>query len=363
MTQPPAQRKGRIGTLETARFLFIILIFLSHCVTETNRSPFDFGGESGVAFFFVLSGFVLSLGYGQSVEEGCFNGRKFFLMRLARLYPLHLLTMLATIALDSRLGITYSFGQIAAHALLVQAWTASSFYIGAINGVSWFLCDIIFFYAIFALLYRCLMHCRVSRLCLFGALLVLFYVPLASQVHDDDVNWTLYGYPLLRVIDFSLGIVLCRFYLSQRSQRIAGRVEALSVWRTTMLELLAVAAVVGAWALYAGMSKNLRCACLFWPVMTLVTYLLAVTDKGRGLLSRLMRLPLLMRLGALSFEIYLVHLIMMRVCFHVLHLVYGRVSEVQVFVAAFFASVAVAWALEKWFVTPIYNKVKSRLNR
>ena len=361
MTQPPIQRKGRIGTLETARFLFIILIFLSHCVTETNRSPFDFGGESGVAFFFVLSGFVLSLGYGQRVAEGTFNSRKFFLTRLARLYPLHLLTMLAALVLDSRLGITYTFGQIATHALLIQTWTASSFYISALNGVSWFLCDIIFFYAIFALLYRQLMRCRAGRLCLFEAVLVLLYVPLALQVPDDYVNWTLYGYPLLRVIDFSLGIVLCRFYLSQRSQRIAERVQSLSVWRATGIEMFAVAAVVGAWALYVGMPKSLRCACLFWPIMTFVTYVLAVTDKGSGLLSHLMRLPLLMRLGALSFEIYLVHLIMMRVCYHVLHMVYSGVSEVQVFVAAFFASIVVAWALERWFVTPIFKRVKGAM--
>ncbi len=349
--------------LETARFLFIILIFLSHCVTESNRSPFDFGGESGVAFFFVLSGFVLSLGYGKRVAEGSFNARKFFITRLARLYPLHLLTMIATLALDSRLGITYSFGQIMAHVFLVQTWTASSFYIGALNGVSWFLCDILFFYAIFALLYRWLMRCRVSGLCLFGVVLVVLYVPLALQVHDDDVNWTLYGYPLLRVIDFSLGIVLCRFWLSQRSQRIAARVERLSAGRATVLEMLAVAAVVGAWALYVGMPKSLRCASLFWPVMTFVTYVLAVADRGRGLLSRLMRLPLLMRLGGLSFEIYLVHLIMMRVCFHFLHMVYSGVGEAQVFVAAFFASVAAAWALERWFVAPIYNKVKASLQR
>ena len=48
---------NRIRTLQAARFLFILLIYLSHSVEPLAHSPFDFGGEGGVAFFFVLSGF------------------------------------------------------------------------------------------------------------------------------------------------------------------------------------------------------------------------------------------------------------------------------------------------------------------
>lgn len=358
-TQPQTQRKGRIGTLETARFLFIVFIYLSHCITETDRSPFDFGGESGVAFFFVLSGFVLSLGYGRKVEEGTFGVRRFFVTHLARLYPLHLLTMAATIVLDSRLGVSYSCMQILSHVFLVQTWTASVHYISIANGVAWFLCDTLFFYAVFAVVYRWLMRQSVRRLCVMGMALVAVYVPLALQVPDEKVNWTLYGYPLLRVIDFSLGILLCRFYLSQRSQRIVTRMESLSVWRATGVEMLGVAAVVVAWMLYGDMPKSLRCAALFWPVMPFVIYVLAVADGGRGLLSRLMRQPLLMRLGGVSFEIYLIHLIMMRVAYHALHTVCGETGEVQVFIVAFLASIVVAFALQRWLVTPVYNRVKS----
>ncbi len=359
MTRLQEQRKGRIGTLETARFLFIVFIYLSHCITATDRSPFDFGGESGVAFFFVLSGFVLSLGYGRQVEDGSFNARRFFVTRLARLYPLHLLTMAVTIMLDFRLGVSYSCTQILSHSFLVQTWTASSHYISIANGVSWFLCDMLFFYAVFAVLYRRLMRWKASRLCVAGIVMAALYVPLALQVPDEKVNWTLYAYPLLRAIDFSLGILLCRFFLSRRSQCIAARVASLSVWRATAVEMLGVAAVAVAWLLYGDMPKSLRCACLFWLVMPFVVYVLAVTDKGRGLLSRLMRLPLLTRLGGVSFEIYLVHLIMMRVSYHALHAVCGEVGEGLVFVTAFLASVITAFVLRRWLVTPVYNRVRS----
>ena len=357
--QPPTQRKGRIGTLETARFLFIVFIYISHCETSTAKGIFDFGGESGVAFFFVLSGFVLSLGYGQRVEQKTFGERHFLFTRLAHLYPLHLLIMAATIALDYRLGVVYSWGQILCHTFLVQTWTASVYYISAINGVSWFLCDILFFYAVFAPLYRLLMRCGVKKLCMIGVPFVIAYELFVPIVPDDNVNWTIYGYPLLRLIDFSLGVLLYRFFVSERSQRIAERVSQLGMWRATGVEMLAVVALGITWMTYGQLTFGVRCASLFWPCMPFIIYILAVANGGRGLLSRLMQQPLAVRLGSVSFEIFLIHILMMRVTHYVLQLVWDDVDAVVSLVVAFFASVAVAFALQRWLVRPICNAARN----
>ena len=64
---------NRIRTLQGARFLFVAFIYLSHCVTPNVSTPFDFGGDIGVSFFFILSGFVMSWGYGPSVSRGEFS--------------------------------------------------------------------------------------------------------------------------------------------------------------------------------------------------------------------------------------------------------------------------------------------------
>lgn len=45
---------NRIRTLQGARFLFVVLIYMSHCVTENIVEPFDFGGDIGVSFFLFL---------------------------------------------------------------------------------------------------------------------------------------------------------------------------------------------------------------------------------------------------------------------------------------------------------------------
>lgn len=43
-----------------------MLVVMSHIIGKA----FDFGGECGVSFFFVLSGFVLSYAYGEKVRDG-----------------------------------------------------------------------------------------------------------------------------------------------------------------------------------------------------------------------------------------------------------------------------------------------------
>ena len=53
-----------IHTLQSLRFIFIMLVVLSHYI----GSSFDFGGECGVSFFFMLSGFVLSLAYSERIS-------------------------------------------------------------------------------------------------------------------------------------------------------------------------------------------------------------------------------------------------------------------------------------------------------
>ena len=203
---------NRIRTLQAARFLFILLIYLSHSVEPLAHSPFDFGGEGGVAFFFVLSGFVLSYGYGPRVSRGEFDGKRFFWKHFWHLYPLHLLFFSATVALDYRLGVTYDALQIATSLLLVQTWIPSDHTLFVANGVSWFLCDTLFCYIVFAWLYKWLTSIRTSRLAIGMTVLAAVYACLALQVPDKMTNCTLYSNPQLRAIDFSLGIIAYRFY-------------------------------------------------------------------------------------------------------------------------------------------------------
>ena len=57
-------------------------------------------GAFGVDFFFTLSGFVFYWKYSQSISRKEITPAKFFLLRLSRLYPLHILTLLVVVVLQ-----------------------------------------------------------------------------------------------------------------------------------------------------------------------------------------------------------------------------------------------------------------------
>src|SRR5271166_351220 len=130
-----------------------------------------FGGYA-TSTFFILSGFILSHVYvGSSNAEGLkVPVSRFFINRLSNLYPIHIITMLLTIALmflsprpydvalsglDSAPPImhTMSAAEVAANGvmqiLLLQAWNPLY---QAFNYPAWSSSTLLFFYLCFPLL-------------------------------------------------------------------------------------------------------------------------------------------------------------------------------------------------------------------
>ena len=84
-----------IGSLQSLRGIFAIMIFLHHFPIN-GKGWFDAGGPCGVDFFLILSGFVLCVGYENKVLSSDFHYRHFIFKRLIRVYPLHI--FLSTLA-------------------------------------------------------------------------------------------------------------------------------------------------------------------------------------------------------------------------------------------------------------------------
>lgn len=350
---------GRIRTLQASRFLFVFLIYLSHSVGVLAGSPFDFGGESGVAFFFVLSGFVLSYGYGPRVSRGQFRLAPFFWRHFWHMYPLHIFLFVVAVALDARIGHTYDMVQIVSSVLLVQTWIPSAHTLFVGNGVSWFLCDILFCYLVFASLYRWLMRVPVrGLLCGFGAF-ALVYGVAAYNVPRDMVNCTLYVSPLLRCVDFALGIMAYRYY--KLMPAVPSGAGAAGRWPLALFPLADIALLVVSYAAYQLLPAGLRCAMLFWPVMPVLVVRLASADGSGHWLVKLLYTRAMMWLGSLSFEIFMVHLLVIRVAQHMLLADGGMGHAAVCLVCGMGATVAVAWGVQKAYVNPL-SKVITQIN-
>ncbi|MDO9709516.1 acyltransferase family protein [Paracraurococcus lichenis] len=88
-----SRRPQYLPALDGLRGLAAMWVFVFHVIH--NGSDDWTPGYLGVDLFFILSGFVLSHVYSGRLENAGDYGR-FLLARLARIYPLHLATLLAT---------------------------------------------------------------------------------------------------------------------------------------------------------------------------------------------------------------------------------------------------------------------------
>ena len=62
---------------------------------------YNHGGRYAVSFFFILSGFIFFWLYGDKIKLRIFSLKSFCLARFSRLYPLHFLSLLIVLALQS----------------------------------------------------------------------------------------------------------------------------------------------------------------------------------------------------------------------------------------------------------------------
>lgn len=166
------------------------------------------GGYQAVTTFFVLSGFVLTRSYWTAAwsREGL---GKYFKGRVARVYPVYLLSMLVVARFILEDQTPGRFGYLAAHLTLTQAW------LGPIpvqwNTPAWSLSCEMFFYAVFPLLGAFLVRrARWPWIAAMGAVACVLTRAMWAVGVSDAIK------PLVHLSDFLMGIVAaCAFELVQ----------------------------------------------------------------------------------------------------------------------------------------------------
>jgi peptidoglycan/LPS O-acetylase OafA/YrhL len=153
------QHRETLRALTSLRFVAALLVFSWHCVpTRAVSVTFSFG-YIGVGFFFLLSGFILTYTYHGAFGERLRAEavRAFYAARVARVYPLHLVTMPLMIACLVYLGTNPLWSgvepqtrlqEVAAQAVLLQSWIPVRAIYFVDNGPAWSISFAALFYAL-----------------------------------------------------------------------------------------------------------------------------------------------------------------------------------------------------------------------
>ena len=331
-----------IQEISSLRFIFIIAIFLHHTVAYTG------GGYLGVEFFFILGGFVMTLGYKDKVQESNFSYKSFMLKRAAKYYPLHWLCLAAILVL---LLLTGGFGKdklgtLMLNAALLQSWVPAKPVYFSFNAPSWYLSDMLFLVAMFPLLIKGITAMLKSKLWTAVFLIALFsaYFALFIALGEEQRHFWLYINPLVRLMDYILGILSAFLFLSLKGKDIRpSSAVPLKILMYGILCLLIFMSVVLP-------TRYLMCSPVFAPLICALLVLVSLEPVGgRSIFSWK---PLVF-LGGFSFEIYMIHGVCLRY-FDFIKNNYTGVDDKLLYVPVYLVlTLLLAIACRKLFVIPV----------
>ncbi|MFF1881325.1 acyltransferase family protein [Pseudarthrobacter sp. NPDC058196] len=342
------QPRTRLDRLTSLRFFAALAVFCFHATaffTGPVRDILDFlfgQGRSGVTFFFILSGFVLA--WSSRVDD---HPLSFYRRRFARIYPAYLVALLfAAVLWLLRDPLALLRGPLAP--FLLQAWVPDSNSYFAINVPAWSLSVEAFFYLAFPLVVKVIRPLAASGLWIVSGAAILvtstvaFVASLTTSASQLDANtfavWFAIYFPLARLPEFVLGVALALLMKRGALPRIS--------WYFSVSFFLAVWCCMSIWpTIY-----NVAAVCMV-PFGALIVSAAQRDIEGK---PGLLRMPLLVSGGAISYCFYLLHHIF------ILRLSQRGFAELGLtgwgaFTVTLLLSITGAWLLHRYVELPMDN--------
>jgi peptidoglycan/LPS O-acetylase OafA/YrhL len=275
---------------------FVVLFHYGSGFANSVGVPYPIGkilsnGYLGVSFFFVLSGFILAYNYRNPLTT--WSAKKaFFLARLARIYPVCIVALLASFLVGSRYIDSVSMGTIPQFVLL-QSWVPYTASIQYWNTPGWTLSVEALFYVSFPLVIALASSASDKKLvvaaCLLASIMVIVQTPGCQFERLAPAGLAWVPLPLLRFPEFLLGVALGVLCTRGRLKSLgrAAALPAITVAAFACLAVLPNASVPGPFAVLMG----LLIVSVFWSTESRIRHLLST--------------KLFILLGGASYSLYL----------------------------------------------------------
>jgi peptidoglycan/LPS O-acetylase OafA/YrhL len=237
LTNHPVRTSPRVHSLTGARFIAALAVLVFH-VTSIGKVPGIFQrladfGRCGVCFFFVLSGFVMTLNYSNTFTAIRFAPlRDFLLSRFSRIVPTHVAALLVItplcLYLNRHASLLAASSFVIPSSVALKSWLANLFLVQIYNprvefeqmynAPAWSVACEVVFYLLFPFLIFLLQKQAgsVTRLGVFaGAIWIAQIVAVFSAIHYlrhhagmiDERTFDYYvgRCPLIRIAEFAVG--------------------------------------------------------------------------------------------------------------------------------------------------------------
>lgn len=301
----------QLGQITFTRFIAALTVVFFHYGQSVFPADIPFlyenmtAGPIAVGYFYVLSGFIMSIAYFRvdQAKRGEFNKVKYWVARFARIYPVYLLALLIIVAAKYK-TLGEDVATLPLHLLLLQSWIPG--YPITLNTPGWSLSVEAFFYLCFPFLLFWVYKRGIKPLTIFAITLWLVtQIFLLALLNSDAyapkllLHDFIYYNPVMHLSSFVLGM-LCGIYLKNNSSEKPPANNGLYL----LLSFIAIFLLI--WARpYLESVFGIKLAFtngLLAPAFLAFIVLLA---RHRGFITKLFCLPFLVLLGEASYSLYI----------------------------------------------------------
>lgn len=299
------QTGARFEALDSWRGLCALSVVLFHLNAATHFHAWLNNGYVAVDFFFVLSGFVIASAYLDRIGDGIALAR-FMVRRLGRLYPLHVAVLGAYLLLELNRGFHHPQLAFTGERTLPALW-ADLFLVQGFGAydLTWNMSAWSISVELWANVAFALAALWAGRRLPWVSLLIVLGLAAASQYPGAT-----FGPVSEAETDILRGVFQCvmEFFLGVAGFALFRLARQKDLCPSGLLEWPALAAALFVFAT-APTLPGLVPAAVFFAVVMIFAF-------EAGPVSRALRRPIPLRLGTVSYSIYLTHSLYTLAAFH-----------------------------------------------
>ncbi len=326
-----------IKPLTSLRFLAAILVFLFHIY----GNPYYQFGYIFVPFFFILSGFILTINYHEKFNILNTNYiLKYYFARIGRIYPVHLLTFVLVIPVVFAMKKypvfdTWSHFLVKgiSNLLLFQGFLPDEDVYFSFNGVSWTLSSEIFFYLFFPIILFVVLKVKKRLSFKVKAIMLVVFFIAAEKLwihfgvsHNGTGWWWFFGInPIVNIPFFISGCLVAFLYLRQK-KRVE---ESNNFILFSILEIVIIIILFGVNNYGVMNTENFNPYKYFILIFIAMIYIFSFS---KGLFSKLISCKPFIYLGEISFSFYMIHQIIINYAFFVFYQQHSTYIYITIFI-------------------------------
>lgn len=312
----------RLDSLAGIRCIAILLIVISH-LSSYIPGVADYGiGANGVSLFIFLSGFLVA--YTHISRYSGKNPIKWAVAytkkKLGTFYFLHIIMFISALALlivfalysnsvTSEWIVTMISNGIL-NLTLMQNWVPDSSVYFSYNAVAWYLSITIFFYMMTPFIFHILakINTRVKMIGLISGILLIELIWTVIFGNTSAAHAMIYIFPAYRLLEFILGCAFGKIFVEGKRCPADSWDKRISI-KYTLLEVAAILAFVLAVLAWPYIPAAFGYSVFYVPFTVFLIYTFAF---GRGFMSRIITNPVMLFISLISFEIFLIHQMVIR---------------------------------------------------